>query len=313
MAQQTASKQQTADNKVIDAETQHLDQETIAQREAVLSFISNLPSKLQLMVWQTHAVQHSRFLVGERTGYASVDYTAKDETGKVTGTKKVLITSTSDVAMFALRPVDYVFSTSLTNNPQAFRHWFAAAVNKVIFRFDSPRQIVQFATLLGRYFLPQEVPARIRLHLELFSSPTQFINMDTWSQLEMAHGDDMKAHEHVREWVEAVQILVACTNPEADDSVTVVVGFRRHWRDYRNLRGAMGLLRERNCEVKVRLANQATDKGMWASCPDPDFHVALTILSVHGTRMAERQDAITFAEAKLLVDFGCTGFRGLKY
>ncbi len=155
-----------------------------------------------------------------------------------------------------------------------------------------------FTDLLSPCFHSPYVLPRICIAIPLFSPrhlPTA-ARLSNWAQVGKVHGYTERAYEHVKDWMDALQILAG--------NVVVEVTVHRPWRDYRSLRGVTSLLRENEGKVEVRVAQRA-----WLRIPNPEFHVGLTVAALEGISMA-RQSSITADEAKELCDHGCRGFRG---
>lgn len=300
----STAEQDEADGKTTAAETEHLDATTRTARAGFFQRIKLLPAHLRKMIWQVHVEHHVH--PQTRAGYVTVDDTADDGMGQVTAAGKVKLEYEDRYSRVTMTPVDFVFGTTLTNNPALFRQWFSEAANMITFDFGSATAITRFARVLRRYFLPGTLPGGIRVSFTLFSG-AEFRGMSDWGRLTLAHGNDFKAHEHVLQYTNAVQSIVADINPNADAGVTTDLQIRRPWRDYGYLRGATASLRSNKGKVEIRLPSLAA----WEdSIEDPHLHMALTIVSVQGMRMNKRQDTFTDAAAERLVDVGCRGFKG---
>lgn len=295
-----------ADVKIAAAETQCLDATTIAERTSAREMVRRFPNEVVCLIWRAH-IDNGLAQLRVRTGYAKVDDTEVDSEGKRRTTSHFKLEYDEELHRVTEKPINLIFSTSLTNDPHLFRDFFLEAARLVTFHFKSTTAITQFAKVLRRYFLPKTLPGGIRLSVNLFSGE-EYIPMSDWASTLFAHGIKFEAHEHVEDYVNAVRILAADIDPSSSRGVTTELTLHRPWRDYDYLRGVTAPLRDNKDNVRVRLPQPYLRA--WAQIEDPQLHIALAIVSVMGTRMEKRQDEFTHSQAERLVRYGCRGFKG---
>lgn len=79
------------------------------------------------------------------------------------------------------------------------------------------------------------------------------------------------------------------------------------WRDYRRLRGLTVPLTRNGGKMEFLIRREN-----WSEVTARHFHLGLTVDALQGTNEAAK---LTFTDndAKELVDYGCRGFRGVRF
>ena len=190
-----------------------------------------------------------------------------------------------------------VFKLGLAQLRQQFNEFLSETAPEMTFLFTQPDSLANFAELLKAYLTtPKGVrPVSVTVAISLFSDHKKFAKMAKWHETSMAHGYKEKAEEHVKEWMEVVQILPS--------NVKLILLFNQPWFDYRSLRGVTACLRssDAGCTTDVAVTKRA-----WKDVPDKDFHLKMTVASTQGGDVSFPSEV----DVEALLKHGCRGFRG---
>lgn len=195
-----------------------------------------------------------------------------------------------------------IFSLSLAGAPGVFRNFMAWTSHMVTYVFHSSTSLRRFVQLykeqtgLSKSLLP---PICIEIHV--FQDPT-FRDLSSWREHDMAHGYELNAHDHFKDWVEAIQTL---------HGAKVDIVMHRPWADYRSLRGVTAPLRRPGTgprEPSYNIGRVQVEQSSWNEFVEPDTHIHLTAAAIMGSPYSVWSDT-TEEHATFLVTHGCRGFR----
>lgn len=191
-----------------------------------------------------------------------------------------------------------VFKLPLAKVGQAFNEFLSENAPNMTFAFTKTTSLFNFAEVLRAYLSPDpSLRVIIRVSISMFYDDKQFASLGNWKESQSNHGSREKAHDHVKEWMEAVRAL--------PQSAVVLIILHRPWHDYRALRGVTESLRtprQRGTGVAVEMKN-------WDHLPDKNFHMCMTVASIAGGETSLSSE-IEPAQVEELLKHGCRGFRG---
>ncbi|KAH6679918.1 hypothetical protein F5X68DRAFT_244841 [Plectosphaerella plurivora] len=185
--------------------------------------------------------------------------------------------------------------------PVVIQEFIQEASADLTFTFDSTQSFEGFLSRIedvardNSFTIP-----RLRVQVPLFDGD-DFQNMDEWQLQDEPHGGYLKARRHVIRVVENIRRLPT-------DSI-VVLRLLQPWRDYRFLRFHTSPLRDHQRSYTIRVS---IDMTRWHAVPNSDFHICSTIAAVARGGMAEQAEALSDADTKRLLKYGCRGFRILS-
>ncbi|KAF4547792.1 Hypothetical protein D9617_36g063300 [Elsinoe fawcettii] len=192
-----------------------------------------------------------------------------------------------------------IFSLPMSDLPQEFHEFLSQVSDKVLFTFVSPKALKEFALLLRGYLdVNPDLRTIIRVEIPLFRGE-KWKSLDTWETTKWTpHGDREGAREHAQEWFDVALLLP----PET----IFTIHLYHPWRDYRHLSGAVAYLRD---YATSDLELSVVDFKPWGQIPQWNHHLALMGAAVQNVKV-EFHNGIDSAQAEVLCDHGCRGFRG---
>jgi hypothetical protein len=189
-----------------------------------------------------------------------------------------------------------LFEHSLSRVPQLFHEFLGEIAPTTMFTFDEPWELAKFSELLNTQTRKgSALRYDLNVAVRIFRFDRNFRPMTKWRQSDVPHGRWYRANEHVEGWINAMQTLPEC--------VTIHLPFWRPWLDYARLRAVTKPLRERGAE-HIRVAVQRFN---WRRIPNLEMHFKLIADLKYDTLRLD----IGEADAKVLSEHGCRGFRGL--
>jgi hypothetical protein len=194
-----------------------------------------------------------------------------------------------------------VFGLSISCIQERFVEFLRENAGRMVFSFTYPSSLDNFADMLRAYLTTEdgqhEIP--ITVAISLFFDMSRFGVMRPWEDLGIAHGYKQKADKHVKRWMDAIGSLPG--------GVKLIIILPKPWLDYRSLRVLTAGIRESDRISAIEVAVQ-TD--LWEDLPGMDFHLAMTVSSILGSKskLAEELSDEDYVEA--LIKHGCRGFRG---
>lgn len=255
---------------------------------------TRLPAELRRMIWEKCL---ETLPLSNRGSYYELD--------TINGTTSRFEIQ-ARVAPVHISGMNLIFANHARNDDFLFEELLCeAAYFHVIFVFESPVALQNFAGLLAQYkpvWRTSERAPIFRIGIKFFSTQADLdtVGLSSWSSLKYAHGYHGKVEEHIEQWAEVTQLLGEVLPANL---VWMEITMLRPWRDYRSLRVLTAALRANAGEVMVRVSSTA-----WSAIPSRDFHISLTVACLKDT-FFHTQLAITENEARELVRHGCRGFR----
>jgi hypothetical protein len=220
-----------------------------------------------------------------------------DTKGEMTSAEKHQAKYSTMRVPFDFSSVQLFEGHALAKVPELHHEFVSEVAHNTIFTFDQPLALTKFSELLNAQLI-RDPALRDGVHVavRLFHSDLDYAGMSRWKKWARAHGRYYWAGDHVGEWVKVMRTL-----PEG---VTIHLVLWRPWLDNESLREVTKPLRDRGAE-RLRVAVQRRN---WRRIPNLEMHFKLTCDLKYDTLRLD----IGEAEAKVLSEHGCGGFRGLS-
>ncbi len=166
---------------------------------------------------------------------------------------------------------------------------------EILFRFNTPHALEVFAEDFAAHVNICNVIPELHIELDFAKNLGQEdrTKLGSWAESKLPHGRDINMHDHVTQWMSAIQLLPEVTN--------IHLVFSHIWRDFRELRG---LSKKFGLSKHVITFQFPTPSNL---LQEQNFLEAQTMAAVKDLEVSE-QAGISGTKRIELVKFGCRGF-----
>ena len=170
---------------------------------------------------------------------------------------------------------------------------------KILFKFRTPCALRIFAETFAAHAMVCEVVPELHIELDFATNLDEedLIKLGSWAECNLPHGRAIYMHNHVENWMSAIQLLPEITY--------VHLVFTYIWRDFRELRG----LSKKFGLSKYRVTFQFPTPSIQHQ--ENSFFEAQTMAAVKDLDVYE-QAGLSDAKRAKLVKFGCRGFNRIR-
>jgi hypothetical protein len=172
---------------------------------------------------------------------------------------------------------------------------------EILFQFDTPHALEVFAETFAAHASICDVIPELHIELDFAKGlgEEHLGKLGGWVECKLPHGRDVGMHDHVEQWMGAMQLLPEVAN------IHLHLVFSHIWRDFRELRGL---------SMKFGLAKRTVTFQFPTPSiqyPEYSFFEAQTMAAVKDSEFSE-QAGISNARRVELVKFGCRGFNVIR-
>lgn len=186
-----------------------------------------------------------------------------------------------------------LFAKEITQVRELTQEVLTLVMPEILFKFHTEAALLIFSETFAAHLSVCNIVPEMHIELDFTGGMSEHDRNElaNWAECELPHGREVHTHDHIEQWMRAIQTLPKSTN--------IHLVFSRIWRDFRALRGL---------SKKFELPDR-TITFQFPTCAGKDhaFFVAQTIAAIKDIEVPE-QVGISDDERARLVRFGCRGF-----
>ncbi|MCJ1435727.1 hypothetical protein MMC27_005102 [Xylographa pallens] len=188
-----------------------------------------------------------------------------------------------------------LFAKEITQVTELTQEVLTLVMPEILFRFNTPHALVIFAETFAAHANICDVVPELQVELDFAQdlSEEDLTKLSSWVECKQPHGRDIGMHDHVEQWMRAIQLLPEVTN--------IHLVFSSIWRDFRELRGLSKKFGVSKSTVTFQFPTPSI------RYQDYSFFEAQTMAAVKDLEVSE-QAGISGTKRADLVKFGCRGF-----